>query len=562
MNGNKKLVSADLQALKKETVQALLSYVNLPLVGYYDDVAGVPRDNGSNVYEVSTSVREALLRRRGSDGRFESLSDLINLDGFGRDDLDEIVDRLKDTRRYGNRLYPVWGGPEAEREFFALLEGAEHHIHISTYIVGGEAGLRMAEILARKKNEGVQVRVMFCASGFVISGSPSGTGFVSRLSELRSYMLNDMYFRKRIIARLRESDVPMVNSAPIGRHWKRRSMRKRGVKNARDYQRWARDRGLPDEWLEEQERIDRQCSVEFANVDHRKMVVVDGVRAFIGSQNLADSYFYTNELSEDPRVNRKRWQWHDNSAILEGGAVQSLNEIFARRWQLSGGDIYDYRAEEYNPSPKQFGDAAVLIETSIPGLITMPFAKNFPRLLASMFGANLPPLFEGSNPIRDRLLAMPDIAQNDFVVEHCYPSDAELLSRWTNATRELSNFTMVVPLHYDTVLLGAECDRHYPDMINAGVNLWGYDKAIMHSKIAVSDGWYVAMGSYNLTQRSGRSDLELEFFVQSPSFGDEVRQRILDDLDECQRVEPGRLARFQSRRSLPLLDALVRYFIF
>ncbi len=171
--------------------------------------------------------------------------------------------------------------------------------------MGGAAGLRLAELLVRKQKEGVRVRIMFCATGFVISGSPSGTGFASRFSELRSWLYNDMYVRKKIVELLQREKVPFINNVPIGRHWRRRDFRAKGIRNAAAYERWAQERGIPDAWLEDQTAIDQQCVVPFANVDHRKMVIVDGDRGFVGSQNLADSYFFSNELSMDPKVNRK-----------------------------------------------------------------------------------------------------------------------------------------------------------------------------------------------------------------------------------------------------------------
>jgi phosphatidylserine/phosphatidylglycerophosphate/cardiolipin synthase-like enzyme len=77
----------------------------------------------------------------------------------------------------------------------------------------------------------------------------------------------------------------------------------------------------------------------------------------------------------------------------------------------------------------------------------------------------------------------------------------------------------------------------------------------------VVDGWYVSTGSYNLNLRSGRADLELELFIQCKEYGEKVRSLIQEDLKECRPVEPGRVARYRSRRSLPVFDAVVRFLI-
>ncbi len=554
------LIPQDIERVPSELADAILAYLNLPPVGGYADREG-PVADGDAGYELPAGVRTPLLERRSRAGQFETLADLAGVPGFGASELDGLVQRLGDTARYGNRLKPVWGGPESEREFFALLESAERYIHISTYIVGGEAGLRLVKLLARKMKEGVKVRFMFCASGFVISGSPSGTGFVSRWSELRSYLFADLYVRKRIMAAIRELGVPFVNTAPIGRHWTRRELRRQGVKNRAGYERWARGRGIPDAWLEEQERIDAECSVAFANVDHRKMVLVDGDRAFIGSQNIADSYFYPNELSRDPRVNWRNWQWHDGSAVLEGPCVAQMNRLFAQRWMLSGGDPFDPEDAIYAAPPRRHGHAIVTLETSIPGMMRYSWRRNWPRFLLSLLGADLRPELEGRNPIRDRIRQLPHLARNDFYAEHSYPSDPELLGHWSSAAGRIRDFTLVVPLWYDAIVLGFECDRYYPDMLRQGARILGFDRAILHTKIAVADGWYTATGSYNLTPRSGRADLELEFMVQDPSFGAAVRERIRGDLVECRPVTPATVDRVRSRLSIPIFDAMIRYFL-
>lgn len=550
----------DLSSIDEATAAALVAYLNLPPVGALADADGPPTW-APHPSEIPEAVQSVLRDCRKKAGRFNDIRDIIAIPKLDAGALSSIIDRVTQLGRYGNRATPVWGGPEANRVFFELLESAEKHIHISTYIVGGAMGLRMADLLAEKIRQGVEVRLMFCASGFVISGSPSGTGFVSRFSELRSHVFNDMYVRKRIIERLESGNVPFLNTSPIGRHWKRRDFRKQGIKTASAYEKWARDRGIPDEWLEEQALIDRECGVPFANVDHRKMVIVDGERAFVGSQNLADSYFFDNELAPDPETNVRNWQWLDNSTVLEGPVVRELTGLFARRWMLSGGDCFDPTDGRYAPPPRRFGDTVVTIEASRPGMVRVPFKKNFSRMMRSFFGADCRPLSEGHNPIRDRMLEMPRLATDNYYVEHCYPSDSALLETWAALAPRIRDFTMVVPHHYDTKVLGMECDRMYPDMIASGARLHGYDRAIMHSKIAVVDDWYVSTGSYNLNLRSGRADLELEFFIQCPEYGAAVKRHIIDDMTDGSPASPKPLARYRSRFSLPVFDAVVRYLI-
>lgn len=545
---------ADLSA---DEERALLSYLNLPPVGALADASGPPGD-GDERYEIPSALRAALRKRRPVGG-FRSPGELLGVPGCGPMELNSLRIRIADSARYGNRARPIWGGPEAEQELFSLIEGASRCIHLQMYVLGGEVGLRLAELLARKAQEGVAVRVMFTASGFVMSGAPSGTGFVSKLSHFRSHLFHDMYVRKRIIDRLRQAGIPLVDAAPIGRHWKRHSLHLQGIRNPRTYESWQRSRGLPDEWLNEQAAIDAECSSGIPHVDHRKMVLIDGEKAWIGSQNIADSYLYGNELDPDPKINVRRWQWHDNSLILEGPIITRLEREFASRWMLSGGDVYDPRDRKGAPPSRRSGGAVVTVETSRPGMLRMPWRRNAGRMVLSMAGADYRPVCEGENPIRTRVRQLPELAQEDFYAEHCYPSDAELLNHWARVGGRLRDFTLVVPRHYDSILLGLECNRFFPEMLAYGINLWGYRRAILHSKVAVVDGFYVSTGSYNLNLRSARTDMELQFFIQCPEYGASVRERIREDLNDCEKVVPNRIDRFRSRRSIPVVDALARY---
>lgn len=556
------LAADALEALEPGVLEALVAYLNLPPVGALAD-REVPQIGTSEAYELPSELRGPLRARRDAvGGTFADARDLVGISGFGPIALAGVIAELSDLGRHGHRLEPVWGGPAGKRALFDLIDGAERSIHLQTYIIGGEVGLELARRLAAKAEAGIEVRVMFAASGLVISGSPSGTGLVGRFSHLRE-LVSDLYVRRRIAAVLDRSKVQWIDASPIGRHWRRRSFRAIGVRGPADYERWARSRDIPDDWIAEQVLVDTECAVGFANVDHRKMVLVDGRRAFIGSQNLADAYFYDNELSKDPEVNRRRWQWHDGSTVLEGGIVGDLNRLFCLRWALSGGDLFDWTDAAYAPPPPSVrpGHAVVTAVPSLPGGLRVPLKKNLGRLLLTMLGADRRPIAEGADPIRSRMMQLPQLAERDLYVEHCYPSDAGLLAHWLEHAPGLEDFTMIVPRHYDTVMLGMECDRFYPEMIAAGARLSGYDRAIIHTKVAVADGWYASVGSYNLTLRSSTADLELNFFIQCAQYGAKLRECIRRDLDECVPIEPGGLARYRSRRSLPIVDGLLRYFI-
>ena len=82
----------------------------------------------------------------------------------------ELVDSV---RRYssaplttGNRVSVLIDGPQTYAAIEAALRAARHHIHIETFIFGADdVGQRFADLLAQKRKEGVEVRVLYDSLG-------------------------------------------------------------------------------------------------------------------------------------------------------------------------------------------------------------------------------------------------------------------------------------------------------------------------------------------------------------------------------------------------------------
>jgi cardiolipin synthase A/B len=66
----------------------------------------------------------------------------------------------------GNRLVPLENGEEAYPAMLAAIDGADHSVHLSTYIFDGdETGRRFADALKRAADRGVHVRVIIDSLG-------------------------------------------------------------------------------------------------------------------------------------------------------------------------------------------------------------------------------------------------------------------------------------------------------------------------------------------------------------------------------------------------------------
>ncbi len=66
----------------------------------------------------------------------------------------------------GNRVGALIDGPQTYAAIESELKTARHHIHLETFIFGAdEIGRRFGELLAQKRKEGVEVRVLYDSVG-------------------------------------------------------------------------------------------------------------------------------------------------------------------------------------------------------------------------------------------------------------------------------------------------------------------------------------------------------------------------------------------------------------
>ena len=68
----------------------------------------------------------------------------------------------------------------------------------------------------------------------------------------------------------------------------------------------------------------------FDRRDHRKMIIIDGIFAFLGSFNVGDEY---SGLARSPH------RFYDVGLSIRGSAVSELVRIFSETWQMERGEL-------------------------------------------------------------------------------------------------------------------------------------------------------------------------------------------------------------------------------
>ncbi len=251
--------------------------------------------------------------------------------------------------------------------------------------------------------------------------------------------------------------------------------------------------------------VQRLGSWGISQRDHRKLLVVDDDVAFTGGINISRVYSSSSFLRRRQKPEKPLEDgWRDTQIEIRGPAVRALADVFAQTWrgQACEGDIG--AAPQRQAAAAEPGDRMIKLVLSEPGDETN-------RIYTTMLGA-----IEAAR--RSVHLTMAYFAPGeDFVDALC------------DAARRGVNVQLVLPGRSDFALVLHAGRSYYQKMLDAGVELFEMDDAMMHAKTAVIDGVFSTVGSSNLDWRSLASNNELNVIVLGNEFGAEMQRQFDKD---------------------------------
>jgi cardiolipin synthase len=227
--------------------------------------------------------------------------------------------------------------------------------------------------------------------------------------------------------------------------------------------------------------------------DHRKLLVVDGRIGMTGGVNLADPWAPVAEGGGGFR---------DTLISIEGPAVAQMRGIFSSTWGL---DL------PVMPTPAIAGPSVV-------------------RVLAN-----------GKRKQRRRIerayLQAIRLAQRRILIENSYFIPGWLL-RYAlgKAAQRGVDVRILLPAVSDVPWVTFATRRSYQRLLERGVRVYEWGGAVLHSKIAVIDGW-CTVGTHNLDYRSWIYNLEINVSVEDRTVARDLTQRIESALAVAKQVD-------------------------
>jgi cardiolipin synthase len=232
--------------------------------------------------------------------------------------------------------------------------------------------------------------------------------------------------------------------------------------------------------------------------NHRKIVVVDGARAFVGGLNVGDEY-----LGLKPPLA----PWRDTQLELRGPVVADLQQRFAEDWQWITGNL-----PPLLPTPPCDGDASALVVASGPA---------DQQETGSLF------FTAAINAARERVW----LSTPYFVPDHAVRAALQL------AVLRGVDVRVLIPVRPDhhTVFLASTLHAHHA--VRAGIRMFRYQPGFLHQKALLIDHDAAAIGSMNLDSRSFRLNFEVSALVIDRAFATEVETMLTTDFEHAHAID-------------------------
>lgn len=224
--------------------------------------------------------------------------------------------------------------------------------------------------------------------------------------------------------------------------------------------------------------------------NHRKLLLIDGVEAFIGGMNLGG-----REAGGSTGL-----RMSDIHFCLRGPAVAQLGDVFAADWKFASGESLPANAA----SPTR-GEAVCRAVTGGPD--------------------------ESSDKLLLIILSAIAVAERQILIMTPYfIPPPELVAALQGAALRGLEVTLVLPRHSNLRYIDWATLHWLPALVERGVRVHLQPPPFSHAKLFVIDGRYAHIGSVNLDTRSLRLNFEIALEVFDAGLGGELTSFI-----ECLR---------------------------
>lgn len=231
------------------------------------------------------------------------------------------------------------------------------------------------------------------------------------------------------------------------------------------------------------------------SLEHRKILVADGKIGFIGGYNIGALYAE---------------HWRDTHVSVAGPAALDLADSF--------GDFWNAHSPRANRIHKRF---PLRFDPTI-----------------SVRGNNALRL---TFPIRDMYMEAINRAQHSILLTNAYfIPDHILLESLIDAAQRGVEVHVLLPWTSNHIFADWASRGYFSVCLEAGIHIWGYQRAMIHAKTCMVDNEWLTIGTANLDRLSAVGNYEVNIEVYSHELATQMRDLFLRDLSNAKAVDPKR----------------------
>ena len=239
---------------------------------------------------------------------------------------------------------------------------------------------------------------------------------------------------------------------------------------------------------------------QFNYRNHRKLVVIDNTVAFTGGLNVSKTY-----VGRDPSIG----PWRDTFAEFRGPIVAQLALHFSSDWMWADGEDLSQIA---SPVPDPAGNLHAVALAPSPAEDIAAGNLYFIAL---------------AHAARERL----------WISTPYFVPDRDVLTALRFAALRGVDVRILVPSRADHYLTYYAAMAYFDDLRSAGGEVWMYDPAFVHQKVALVDDDIASVGSINLDIRSGLLNFEITVVMEGQSAAKAVEDMLETDFGNATRVD-------------------------
>jgi cardiolipin synthase len=237
--------------------------------------------------------------------------------------------------------------------------------------------------------------------------------------------------------------------------------------------------------------------------NHRKIIVIDGCIGFTGGINVSDRYINNGHADQV--------FWRDTHVKITGTGAFYLQYLFICDWNFCADEPLAPQTSFFHELRENAGDAVVQIAASGPD-------SDNPTILFSLIQAI-------------------GMAEEEILITTPYFIPGEsLLDALVVAALSGVKVILLVPEKSDSRMVAAAGRSYYGDLLNAGVEIYQYEKGFIHSKTMVSDQQLSVIGTANMDNRSFELNFEVNAVVYDNDTAAEMTRIFYQDLKESKKI--------------------------